>query len=363
MTAVLRYAAIAVVLGLVGPAAARALTYTRGDVLYVIYQPQGRELIVNLGPKEGFLDATAPLIISQFSAADVTNVFGSPLPANLRVAVIASADVDAYLASNGPSTISKIGSAIGAASQIESFGGNWLFSSLPDLGNPNEGTFLFGDLINYQKSLDGSSTGSLGGNVPFNVEVSLSKAPLLVNLFLGKSNPFTGDPPVAKLLGRLSLQTDGTLEYFPARVITAVCVANPQTVNVQSNGHGFSFDVTLTDVTDPANPASVDLSRMSLAHISQAASTLLPVPSLAPNCSASQDGLWEDVSKRTPTSITYDISSDGVCSTADGDRQDLISAMGNVLDGSTVPVCFKSDVETNAVSCCSQVRVLNKGNR
>jgi len=363
MTAAPRYAVIAVVLGLVLTAAAQALTYTRGDVLYVIYQPQGRELIVNLGPKESFLDATTPIAINQISAADVTNVFGSPLPTNLRVAMIASADVDAYIASNGPSTISKIGSAIGASNQIESFGGNWLFSSVPDLINPNEGTYQFGDPINYQKSLDGTSVGSLGGNVPFNVETALSRAPILLNVFFAQSNPFTGNPPVQRLAGRLSLQADGSLMYFPARSIAATCVFNPGTINTQSNGNGFSFDLTLTDVTDPANPTPVDLSRLSPAYVSQAAATVLPRPSLAPSCSSSQDGIWEDVAIRTPTSLIWNLPSDGVCSTADGNRQDLVSAMGRILDGVTVPVCFKSDVDTNPVSCCGQTRLIVRGGR
>lgn len=55
----LRYslaAALAVAIGLaVSPAL--AASYSVGDVLYVVYQPQGTEFVVNLGPEEQFTGA------------------------------------------------------------------------------------------------------------------------------------------------------------------------------------------------------------------------------------------------------------------------------------------------------------------
>jgi len=363
MKAAPKLAALALVLVLGCVSGAQAATYTRGDVLYVVYQPRGAEAIFNLGPASRLLGAAAPIGVPQVTAGDLAGIFGSPLPTNLRGALFATPDVDAYVASNGPSSLPKIGSAIGAASQIQSFGGNFAATSTPLAGNPDGGTYTFGSSFNYQKSLDGASVGSLGGNVPFSVETALNRAPTLVNVFFAESNPFTGGNPVQKLVGRLSLQPDGTLSYFPARTIAATCVFNPGTINPQSNGHGFSFDVALMDVTDPQSPTAVDLSRMSPAYVAQAGATILPKPSLSPSCGPAQDGLWENTLFRTPTSIVYNLDSDGVCSTADGDRQDLISAMGNVIDGTDVPVCFQSDVETNPVSCCGLVRVINRGNR
>src|SRR5262249_44653075 len=155
MTSAMRLAVVAAVLGLAFAAAAQAATYTRGDLLYVVYKPSGSELIVNLGSKDNFVNATGPISVPQVGAADLTDVFGPPLPTNLRAAVFGSADVDAYIASNGPTTVSKIGSALGASNQIQAFGGRFASSSRPSLTNPDAGSFLFSDSINYQKSLNG----------------------------------------------------------------------------------------------------------------------------------------------------------------------------------------------------------------
>src|SRR5882724_1180415 len=230
MKAAPKLAALALVLVLGCVSGAQAATYTRGDVLYVVYQPRGAEAIFNLGPASRLLGAAAPIGVPQVTAGDLAGIFGSPLPTNLRGALFATPDVDAYVASNGPSSLPKIGSAIGAASQIQSFGGNFAATSTPLAGNPDGGTYTFGSSFNYQKSLDGASVGSLGGNVPFSVETALNRAPTLVNVFFAESNPFTGGNPVQKLVGRLSLQPDGTLSYFPARTIAATCVFNPGTI-------------------------------------------------------------------------------------------------------------------------------------
>lgn len=355
---------VAAALMLCGTAAAAAATYGSGDLLYVVYKSRGPEVIVNLGPASFYASSAVPVPVTAFSAGDLVGAFGGTLPTGLRVGLFGNSGVDGYVASNGPGDVSRIGSSIGASNQIESFGSAWAFLSTPYAGNPNIGTYTFGRPTSYQATLNALSTGSLGGNVPFSVEKALATAPTILPFFFGQSNPFTGDPPVQKLLGWFKLETDGTLTFYPKRDIVTECVAGPATLNVNSNGHGFSFVVSMTDVTDPNSPFAVPLTRMDPAWISQAGSTVLPTPRSDAACnSLIHDGLWENLAHRLLDQILFDEPSDGVCSTLDGDRQDIISVIGNVPDASDVPACFASHVDLNPVSCCSLVTVLNKGNR
>ena len=91
-----------------GISASTAVTYGSGDLLLVAYQPHGKELIVDLGPSSALLGASAPVAIPQLGAADLTSIFGSPLPA-LKVALIAADGSDSYLATNGPNAVSLPG--------------------------------------------------------------------------------------------------------------------------------------------------------------------------------------------------------------------------------------------------------------
>jgi hypothetical protein len=350
----------ALVLGsLAGPA--EATSFGSSDVLFVAYQPHGREFIVNLGPAAGFLGATGPVDITQFSAADLAGAYGGTLPSNLMLAVFAGVGADGYVATNGPGDPSLVGSAIGAANQIRFLGGNFSTLSTPVAGNPNAGTFEFGNARSYQATLDRINPGSLGNNVPFSVEALLPGHATLIPFFRAQSNPFAGIPANQSLLGSFQVQADGTLRYLPKREIQAVCSAGPQTLNPKSQGSTFGFSVTLTDVTDPLNPLPVDLSRMDPAAISQAGTTTLPVPFSGPGCGPADDGIWETLSSRTALGINFVAPSDGDCSTQDGNRQDIIAVFG--ADTGTQPICFSSSVEGNPVTCCDQVDVLAKTRR
>jgi hypothetical protein len=335
-----------------------AASYGSFDVLLVVYQPIGRELIVNLGPGAGYVGATGPVDVTQYTASDIAAVYGGTLPANLRLAILAAVGTDGYLASNGPADPSQVGSAIGAANQIRFLGGNFATLSAPVAGNPNAGTFEFGNPRSYQATLDRINPGSIGNNVPFNAESGLSSRPAPVPFYQAHFNPFAGIPASQALLGNFLVQADGTIRFLPKRLIQAACVAGPKTINPKALGATFSFSVTLTDVTDPGSPLAVDLSRMDPAFLSQVGTTSLPIPFAGAGCSSPEDGIWETVSARTAQGITFVNPSDGNCSTLDGNRQDIIAVLGR--DAGTQPVCFSSSVEGNPFTCCDSVDVLDK---
>lgn len=343
-----------------GLGTAGAVTYTGGDLLYVAYQPHGRELIVDLGPASTLLGASTPVAITRLAAGDLTGLFGSPLPP-LKVALYATSGPDGFIASNGPTDPALVGSAAGASSQIGVLGSNAAYVSRPVAGNPDAAYFEFGDIGSYQVTLDAVNPGSIGNNVPFNAESDFAGGRLAIPVFEGRFNPFTGVPPTQSLVGHLGVAPDGTLTYQPLRLIQAACTAGPATLNPKSEGGGFSFDVVLTDVTDPDHPTPVPLSRMAPAFILQAGSTVLPPPDAGPGCAPAEDGIWETPAARTDTSIGFIAGSDGDCSTMDGNRQDILAVIGP--ESGDQPICFASMVDGNPVSCCDTVRVLEKSRR
>ena len=367
-----RHLAIALValfglLGLLGSTPVMAATYSVGDVIYVVYQPNGTEFVVNLGAKEQFTQATSSFPVVSFTGADISDAFGGTVPSDLRVAIFSVNERitrDGYLATNGPNDAARVGNAIGAVNSIQSFSGLWAFVSTPVATNPNAGTLNGSGSSSYQSRLNRAGQGSLAGTVPFNIETPLASAPVSISFYSGRSNPFSGVAPQSDRIGSFQLNLDGTLVFFPDRTIAATCVANPGTINTKANGAGFSVDVSLFDVTDPNGTFSIPLSRMDPVHISSVAGVDLPVPSAATGCdSATQDGIWETPSLRTLTTLYYATPSDGVCDTLDGNRQDIIALVAAVPDNSTVPVCFASSVDGNPVSCCAPLRVRNKGLR
>ena len=339
----------------------QAASYGASDVLLVAYEPHGREFIVNLGPASDYTGAAGPVDVTQYTASDIAGVYGGTLPATLNLAVYAAIGSDGYLSTEGPGDPSLVGSAIGAANQIRFLGGNFATLSAPVSGNPNAGTFEFGNPRSYQATLNRINPGSIGNNVPFDAENALPSGTINVAFYQARSNPFAGIPATQSLLGSFEVHADGTLRYLPKRAIQASCVAGPKTINPKAQGATFSFSVTLTDVTDPGNPIAVDLSRMDPATISQAGSTVLPVPFAGPSCGPLDDGIWETLSARTALGITFATPSDGSCSTLDGNRQDIVAALGT--DTGVQPICFSSAVEGNSFTCCDTVNVLDKTRR
>src|SRR5882672_4733080 len=91
-------AALLVAAVLCGPGGTlQAASYGSSDLLYVAYQPHGREFIVDLGPASSFLSASGPIDVTPFSAADLAAVYGGSVPADLQVAIFGADGPDGYL--------------------------------------------------------------------------------------------------------------------------------------------------------------------------------------------------------------------------------------------------------------------------
>jgi hypothetical protein len=201
--------------------AARALSYQGGDLLFVAYEPQGREFIADLGPLDAYLKSTGPVAIRQVSVADLREAFGTLPPQGLNVALVAADGADGYVASVGREGVSSrgtsaIGSAIGASAQIRALGGNLEGLSRPVPGNVTAGLFEFGETGSYQATLDAAHTGSLGSNLPWSVEAVWNGRSITVPVVKARFNPYTGAADAPSEIGRLQVSADGRLTWLPA---------------------------------------------------------------------------------------------------------------------------------------------------
>ena len=363
--------ALALVLALSAITPAEAgIAYALDDVLYVAYVPGGREFIADLGPRSQFVGATGPFTVARFSPDDLKAALGDPLPATINVGIFGiydSTSFTAYLSTRGPTSLSAIGNAFGAANQIFGFG-SLLILTRPVAGNPNAGFYLASDQFSYQRTLNGAKKGSLGGNVPFDIETPLGATDQKVPLFFGLKDPSFGStiPAQAAPLGTLTLKSDGTLAFQPIRKFTATGTFNPGTLNLRSQGVATSFDLSVTELTDPANPVPVDPSEVGPLYVASVGANVLPAPSSAPGCLPSQDGIWEShrlILSPTVFEAKFDTPSDGNCATLDGGRQDLAALLADALDGASVPICVGATVDGQTVTACGSTRVNNRFTR
>lgn len=177
---------------------------------------------------------------------------------------------------------------------------------------------------------------------------------------------------------------DGALWFFD-RIATGACRAirffvaeatadfSPGSINLQSSGTSFSIRTVLGD---DLSGTPLDVSQLGPAWISkiQAPSLgeiLLPTPVADPGCdSALEDGLWETFEDRVvagsgTVTLKFRVPSDGNCATRDGNRQDLIALLLDVLDGETATICYSAGhpAVSAPVSGCGPVVVINRGNR
>ena len=78
-------------------------------------------------------------------------------------------------------------------------------------------------------------------------------------------------------------------------------------------------------------------------------------------------GIIENLANRlgsgSSANLKFDLASDGDCRTLDGNRQELLALLSDILDGTQVPVCVKSTIDGDTFECCAQVTVRNSGNR
>ncbi len=420
---------LAVLLALGGASAAHAAGPAwdyQEDVLYVAYVPGGNELIVNLGPQSQFNGASGPVAVTRFSAADVRNVLagGGPLPPTVWVAVFGihnPATFDSYFSTNGPASAEggAIGNAFGACNQIYGFGSNVSLLSTPVPANPYAGTFTASYVLSYEKTLNGNHKGSLGGNVAFDAETRVGPARKIIPFYFGTR---TVSASLAQgLVGFFLLAPDGTLVFdvdsdgdrIPDSVDNCPAVANadqkdtdgdgvgdlcdncptvanpgqqdadgngvgdacekytvsaafgPGTLNIRAQGNGFTFGVSVVNVTDPVNQKPVDPSQVGRLYLSSVDGIVLPTPDASPGCQPSQDGIWESHRVVAGTQFTafFDTPSDGNCQTIDGGRQDLNALLADALDGSSVTICFKAPILGQNVEGCGTTRVNNKKTR
>jgi len=160
--------------------------------------------------------------------------------------------------------------------------------------------------------------------------------------------------------------------HSPLGVLQSVCSINPATLNLNAQGSSFTINLSVVDACNPASPSPIPPGSLGIAHVSRAGNTNFPDPATL-SCPDSdggtrfETGLFEDLAARSisgnTASLKFDRPGDGVCTTLDGNRQDLIAAMTDVPDGSSADVCVSSTVGGQVLQCCTSARVLNHGNR
>ena len=151
--------------------------------------------------------------------------------------------------------------------------------------------------------------------------------------------PFSGVP------GHWHLE--GTILADPA---DATVLAEPQTLNVKSNGNGFSVSVSLTDPDGNVIPASSINDGISIISIGS-----VEIP---------EGNITENVASRLIEGDTVTASFDDANT---GNRQDIIASVTDVTNGSYVDVCVAGkardgDGILRPFEDCDAIKIINKGN-
>jgi putative metal-binding protein/Kelch motif protein len=149
-------------------------------------------------------------------------------------------------------------------------------------------------------------------------------------------------------------------------ILQAVCTAEPAELNLNSKGREFGVTIVLAGQCPGRRLDPAMLTPLYVAGLASPSlgTVMLPVPDSGPQCT--QDGIWETATRRDRPApdrlrVNFLTHSDGVCSTPDGDRQDIIALLRRVRDRESVQILFASSYPGMAtpVQCGATVTVLN----
>lgn len=141
---------------------------------------------------------------------------------------------------------------------------------------------------------------------------------------------------------------EGTILADPA---TASAFAEPQSLNVKSQGNGFTVSISLTDPNGNVIPATSINDGVMISSVSS-----VEVP---------EGEITENIAGRLIDGDTLIVAFDDP---ATGNRQDIIAAVTDVTDGSSVAVCASgkardADGILRPFEGCDNITIRNKGNR
>jgi hypothetical protein len=153
--------------------------------------------------------------------------------------------------------------------------------------------------------------------------------------------------------------------------LVALCSIRPRILRDGGLMHGFTVMCRLRDrcrglaLLSPLE-AALDPAYVSAADLAGDASDNVEFPdpetlTCAQPEAGPERGLAEDVAMRQVDSdsvtFAFDRPSDGVCSTLDGGRRDLMTLLADLPDGSLARVCVASRFDGRPFEGCGSVRV------
>jgi N-acetylneuraminic acid mutarotase len=158
----------------------------------------------------------------------------------------------------------------------------------------------------------------------------------------------------------------GTCVRTEAIIPRAVCTAEPAALNLDSKGRAFGATIILTNQCPGQSLDPEMLAPLYLAGLASPSlgTVLLPAPDSGPECT--QDGVWETASARVPLAagsmkVHFLAHSDGLCSTLDGNRQDILALLRDVPDREQAQIHFTSSYPgvVIPVTCGATVTILS----
>jgi hypothetical protein len=153
----------------------------------------------------------------------------------------------------------------------------------------------------------------------------------------------------------------------------ATCSLSLTNFNVTTESTAFKFNFeSLVNACDAANPVALDPASIARAWVSRAGNQVLPDPSTQQcpdpfNGFLGETGIFENLADRQVTGNDVDLKfngeADGDCRTQDGSRQEMFALLSDVVNDSTVSICFSSTIDGVVFECCGEAKVTNHGNR